>query len=135
MKKLLLFCLLAGVPSWPAVAQTRPADRPAAPVQFCTLVASGTTFSSLSFQLDYGRAGTKYLGISPEQVRADNAQLNEVFSVADALNYLSRNGWECIGVSTMPVKITRPDSPPVLTSGSIIGTTRSEVQYLLRRPG
>ena len=139
MKRLLLFCLLAGVPLWPAGAQTRPAGRPAgrpaAPVQYCTLVASGTSFSSLNFRLDYGQAGAKYLGISPEQARADKAQLNELFSVADVLNYLSRSGWECIGVTTLPGEITRPDSPPILTSGSTIGTTRSEVQYLLRRPG
>ena len=117
----------------PAVAQTTPADRPAAPVQYCTLVATGTTFASLTFRLDYGQSGAKYLGISPEQAKADKAQLNELFSVADVLNYLSRQGWECMGVTTLAGELTRPDRTPVLSAGSPIGTTHSEVQYLLRR--
>ena len=135
MKKLLLFWVLVVAASLPVVAQTTPTDRPAAPVQYCTLVASGTTFSSLAFRLDYGQAGARYLGVSPEQAKADKAQVNELFSVADVLNYLSRQGWECIGVTTLAGEATRPDRTPVLSAGSTIATTHSEVQYLLRRPG
>jgi len=135
MKRLLLVWVLAVAASVPALAQTIAADHPAAPVQYCTLVASGTTFSSLTFRLDYGQNGAKYLGISSEQAKADKAQLNELFSVADVLNYLSRQGWECIGVTTLAGEVTRPDRTPVLSAGSTIGTTHSEVQYLLRRPG
>jgi hypothetical protein len=135
MKKYLLCCWLTAAPLLPAVAQTAPADRPAAAVQYCTLVASGTSFASLTFRLDYGQGGAQYLGISAEQARADKARLNELFSVADVLNYLGRQGWECMAVTTLLGEITRPDRTPALTAGSTLGTTHSEVQYLLRRPG
>lgn len=134
MKHLLLALLLAAGPL-PAVAQTTPPTRFPSPDQYCTLIARGTHYGALQFQLDYGQYSASYSGITAEQAKEDNAKLKDLFSVADVLNYLSGRGWELISVSTLAGDITYPDNAPSVRAGTIIGTFRSEVQYLLRRRG
>ena len=110
---------------------------PAVPTQYCTLVASGTTYSGMQFQLDYGRQAKKYLS-EPEarEARADQAALNEVFTVADALNLLSSHGWECIGVSSLTSSLTAPAATGFASrAGTELAVGHAEVQYLLRRRG
>jgi hypothetical protein len=131
-----LFWLLLAMPAL-SHAQTTPAATPAVATQYCTLVASGATYSAMQFQLDYGRQAKKYLS-EPEaaEARADQAALNQLFTVADALNLLSSHGWECIGVSTITTSLASPTTTGfVPRAGSTLAVGNNEVQYLLRRRG
>ncbi|MBO2008818.1 hypothetical protein [Hymenobacter negativus] len=132
-KLFLLALLLSG--ATPVLAQTTPAVAHPLAVQYCTLVARGTHYGTLAFHLDYGLNGAGYTGISADQQAADNVKVRELFTVADALNFLSSKGWEVVGISTLTGDIVAPDTTPSIRSGSILGTFRSEVQYLLRRRG
>lgn len=104
--------------------------------QYCTLLATGTSYSGVQLELDYGRTARKYLS-EPElaEARADQAAVHELFTAADALNYLAAHGWECIGVSTLSRGLTTPPSTPPVRAGSTLAVGHSEVQYLLRRRG
>jgi hypothetical protein len=133
--KLLLLALLLAAGVLPTLAQSAPPTHIRAPDQYCTVVARGTSYSALQFRVDYGNYSAKYTGITAEQMKEDNAKMNELFSIADVLNYLSGRGWELVNVSTLAGDITHPETTPVLRAGSSIGTFHSEVQYLLRRRG
>jgi hypothetical protein len=91
----------------------------------------------MQFQLDYGRQAKKYLsGPEATEARADQAALNEIFTVADALNLLSSHGWECIGVSSLASSLSAPTTTGfVPRAGSTLAVAHAEVQYLLRRRG
>lgn len=134
MRPLLLSLLLA----LPALSHAQTAaTAPAVATQYCTLVASGATYSTMQFQLDYGRQAKRYLS-EPEatEVRADQAALNEIFTVADALNLLSSHGWECVGVSTLTASLAAPATTGfVPRAGSTLAVGNTQVQYLLRRRG
>jgi hypothetical protein len=133
--KHLLFVLLLGACVLPCQAQTTPATRLASPDQYCTVIARGSHYSALQFQLDYGQQSAKYTGITAAQAKEDNAKLEELFSIADVLNYLSGRGWDLVSVSSLAGEVTSPEIVPSVRAGSVIGTFRSEVQYLLRRRG
>jgi hypothetical protein len=135
MKHLLLVALLLTAVTGSTLAQSATTTNLAAPDQYCTLIARGTHYGALQFQLDYGYQSAKYTGITAEQAKVDQAKMQDFFSVADVLNYLSGRGWELVSVSTLAGDISYPDSPPSVRAGAIIGTFRSEVQYLLRRRG
>lgn len=134
--KHLLFALLLVTSTLPGPAQTTPAAHPTAPDQYCTVIARGAHYGALQFQLDYGQQSAKYTGITAEQAKEDNARLKELFSVADVLNYLSGRGWSLVSVSTLLSDVQYPQpSTTVHSVGDVTATVRSEVQYLLRRPG
>jgi hypothetical protein len=133
--KYLLFALLLSAGPWPVLAQKASTAAITPPDQYCTLIARGTRYSALQFQIDYGQQSAKYTGITAEQAKADQANMQSFFSVADVLNYLSGRGWELVSVSTLAGDISYPDNTPSVRAGTIIGTFRSEVQYLLRRRG
>ena len=132
-----LLGLLLAAPALGRAQAAPPATAPAVPTQYCTLVASGSTYSGMQFQLDYGRQVKRYLS-EPEakEARADQVALSEIFTIADALNFLSSHGWECIGVSSLTSSLTAPTTTgSVARAGSELAVARAEVQYLLRRRG
>ena len=133
--KHVLFALLLGASALPGQAQTTPTTRLTSPDQYCTVIARGSHYGALQFQLDYGQQSAKYTGITAAQAKEDNTMLKELFSVADVLNYLSSRGWDLVSVSTLAGEVTSPENVPSVRAGSVIGTFRSEVQYLLRRRG
>jgi hypothetical protein len=130
-----LFVLLLVAHIVPGQAQTTTTARLTSPDQYCTVIARGSHYGALQFQLDYGQQSAKYTGITAAQAKEDNLKLKELFSVADVLNYLSGRGWDLVSVSTLAGDVSAPDNVPSVRAGSIIGTFRSEVQYLLRRRG
>jgi hypothetical protein len=134
MRSLLLWLLLSA-PA-PSRAQAL-ATAPAVATQYCTLLASGTSYGTMQFQLDVGRQAKKYLSAAEaSDARADQTALNEIFTVADALNLLSSHGWECIGVSSITSSLTAPTTTGyVPRAGSTLAVGQAEVQYLLRRRG
>jgi hypothetical protein len=132
----LLFCLLLMVGTLPASAQTDATTRLTSPDQYCTLIARGSHYGTLQFQLDYGQEAAKYTGITAAQAKEDNTKLKNLFSVADVLNYLSGRGWDLVSVSTLLSEVSYPESSSTVRSvGGATATVRSEVQYLLRRRG
>lgn len=134
--KYLLVALLLAAGARPTLAQNPAATRLTSPDQYCTLIARGSHYGALQFQLDYGQQAAKYSGITPEQAKEDNTKLKELFSVADVLNYLSGRGWDLVSVSTLLSDISYPEpSSTVHSVGGLTATVRSEVQYLLRRRG
>jgi hypothetical protein len=131
MRLFFLWLLLAT----PALSSAQTATTPAVATQYCTLVASGSTYSGIQFQLDYGRQVKKYL-TEPEanEAGADQAALDNLFTVADALNFLGSHGWECIGVSTITSSLSGPTTTGFVPRvGSHLAVGHAEVQYLLRR--
>jgi len=134
MRSPLLWLLLAS----PALSQAQTlATAPAVATQYCTLWAGGTSYGTMQFQLDMGRQAKKYLSAAEaSEARADQTALNEIFTVADALNLLSSHGWECIGVSSITSSLTAPTTTGYLPrAGSTLAVGQAEVQYLLRRRG
>jgi hypothetical protein len=133
--RFLLFWLLLAAPAL-SYAQTL-ATAPAVATQYGTLLASGASYGTMQFQLDVGRQAKKYLSAAEaSEVRADQMALNEIFTVADALNLLSSHGWECIGVSSFTSSLTAPTTTGyVPQAGSTLAVGQAEVQYLLRRRG
>jgi hypothetical protein len=134
MRFLLLSLLLAA----PALSRGQAlATAPAVATQYCTLLASGSSYGTMQFQLDVGRQAKKYLSTAEaSEARADQTALNEIFTVADALNLLSSHGWECIGVSSLTSSLTAPTTTGyVPRAGSTLAVGQAEVQYLLRRRG
>lgn len=135
MKMLLLFSLLITAPV-ASHAQISP-TAPAAATQYSTLVATGSTYSGMQLQFDCGRTARKYLS-EPElmEARADQAAVSNIFTTADALNYLASHGWECIGVSTLTHHLSSPTTGGLTPrAGATQAAGYSEVQYLLRRRG
>ncbi len=132
----LLYALLLTASSMPAFAQGTATTRLTSPDQYCTLIARGSHYGALQFQLDYGQQADKYSGITPEQAKEDNTKLKDLFSVADVLNYLSGRGWDLVSVSTLLSDISYPEASATVRSvDGATATVRSEVQYLLRRRG
>ena len=133
--RFLLFWLLLAAPAL-SHAQTL-ATAPAVATQYGTLLASGASYGTMQFQLDVGRQAKKYLSAAEaREVRADQMALNEIFTVADALNLLSSHGWECIGVSSITSSLTAHTTTGYVPhAGSTLAVGQAEVQYLLRRRG
>lgn len=132
--KHLFFCLLLTAGALPALAQNDVATRLTSPDHYCTLIARGSHYGALQFQLDYGQEAAKYSGITPAQAKEDNNKLKNLFSVADVLNYLSGRGWDLVSVSTLLSDVSYPAASTTVHSvGDISATVHSEVQYLLRR--
>ena len=121
MLKPLLFALLLA--ARPAFAQTVPAAQPAVavPYQYCTLVSAGGFSYTARVFLEYGQTGKD--GAQDPELDLDNVAVRKLRSAMAALRHLSSRGWECIGVSTLPIKIY-PSS----------GSVDAETGYLLRRP-
>jgi hypothetical protein len=137
MRSLFFWLLLATPVLSRAQAAPPPATTPAVATQYCTLVAVGSTYSGMQFQLDYGRQVKKYLS-APEaaEAKADQVALNDIFTIPDALNFLSSHGWECIGVSTITSSLSGPTTTSfVPRTGGTLAVGHAEVQYLLRRRG
>ncbi|MGI4735540.1 MAG: hypothetical protein ACRYG7_10215 [Janthinobacterium lividum] len=137
MRSLFLWLLLATPALSRAQAAAPPATTPAVATQYCTLVAVGSTYSGMQLQLDYGRQVKKYLS-APEaaEAKADQVALDNIFTIADALNFLSSHGWECIGVSSVTSSLSGPPTTGfVPRAGNTLAVGHSEVQYLLRRRG
>lgn len=134
MRFLCLWLLLAT----PALCRSQSATKPAMAIQYCTLVATGATYSGMSLQLDYGRQAKKYLS-EPEAAEAkeDQVALNNIFTIADALNFFSSHGWECIGVSsvTSGLNSSGPTGFGSPSGGRPLAVGQSAVQYVLRRRG
>ena len=126
MKLFLLASLLLSAPA--AWAQTAPATAKvaaAAPYRYCALVADGAYFSVPSrLALDYGQE-VKGAPIEPEMAEMAK-NINGSRSVIDALNYLSRHGWELLNVTNAPSNISGDGT---YSNHSIDLETR----YLLRR--
>jgi hypothetical protein len=134
--KYLLFCLLLMAGTLPALAQTDTATRLTSPDQYCTLIARGSNYGALQFQLDYGQEAAKYSGITAAQAKEDNNKLKNLFSVADVLNYLSGRGWDLVSVSTLLSEVNYPVTSSTIRSiDGVTAKAHSEVQYLLRRRG
>jgi opacity protein-like surface antigen len=133
--RFLVFGLLLAAPAL-SRAQAL-ATAPAVATQYGTLLASGASYGTMQFQLDVGRQTKKYLSATEaSEARADQTALNEIFTVADALNLLSSHGWECIGVSSITSSLTAPTTTGyVPRAGSTLAVGQAEVQYLLRRRG
>ena len=121
MLKPLLFALLLA--ARPAFAQTAPAAQPAvaASYQYCTLVSAGGFSYNTRVFLEYGQTGKD--GAQDPELNRDDVVVRKLRSAMAALRYLSSHGWECIGVSTLPIEIN-PSS----------GSVDAETGYLLRRP-
>ena len=121
MLKPLLFALLLA--ARPAFAQTAPAAQPAAVAsyQYCTLVSAGGFSYNTRVFLEYGQTGKD--GAQDPELNRDDVAVRKLRSAMAALRYLSSHGWECIGVSTLPIEIN-PSS----------GSVDAETGYLLRRP-
>lgn len=121
MLKPLLFALLLA--ARPAFAQTAPAAQPAvaASYQYCTLVSAGGFSYNTRVFLEYGQTGKD--GAQDPELNRDDVAVRKLRSAMAALRYLSSHGWECIGVSTLPIEIN-PSS----------GSVDAETGYLLRRP-
>jgi len=134
----LFLCLWLALPALGrAQAGVAPTAQPAVATQYCTLVATGDTYSGMQFRLDYGRQVKKYLS-APEaaEAQADQVALANLFTVADALNFLASHGWECLGVSTITSSLSAPTTTGFVSRpGSTLAVGHSEVQYLLRRRG
>ena len=121
MLKPLLFALLLA--ARPAFAQTAPATQLAAAAshQYCTLVSAGGFSYNARVFLEYGQTGKD--GAQDPELNRDDVAVRKLRSAMAALRYLSSHGWECIGVSTLPIEIN-PSS----------GSVDAETGYLLRRP-
>jgi hypothetical protein len=137
MRSLVLWLFLAMPVLSRAQTAATATTTPAVATQYCTLVASGSSYSSMKFQLEYGRQAKKYLSeLEANEGRLDQVALNGIFTVADALNLLSSHGWECIGVSTITSSLAAPNTTGfVPRAGSTLAVGNAEVQYLLRRRG
>ncbi len=125
----LLIILLPGTPvAW---AQNAPALPPpasatgAAPYRYCALVAGGTYFlRPTPLALDYGQSAP---GALAEPEMAEMAKnISSSRSVIDALNYLSRHGWELLNVTNVQSTIDGSGT-------SNYHNIDSETRYLLRR--
>lgn len=136
MKYLLLALAWLGPGAVLAQAPSPSLMAPAVPSQYCTLVATGTSYSGVQLELEPGRTARKYFSAAElAEVKADQAAVYELFTVADALNYLATHGWECVGVSTISRGLSAPSSTPAVRAGSTLAVGYSEVQYLLHRRG
>jgi hypothetical protein len=136
MNRLLLaFALL--VPGGALAQELSPSlTAPAVASQYCTLLATGTSYSGIQLELDLGRMARKYLGeVELAEAKADQVAVHDMFTVADALNYLASRGWECIGVSTLSRGLTAPQNTSTARAGSTLAVGYSEVQYLMHRRG
>jgi hypothetical protein len=89
-----------------------------APVQYCTLIADGQRFDKAELKLDYGQ-NSKAQAQEPTLAAADS-QIQQLNSVAAALNYMASQGWEFVAVTAM----TRGGGPMGLNT---------TMGYLLRR--
>jgi hypothetical protein len=124
MHKILGFSALLLAASFSSIAQTsRPAASAAAvPYEHCMLIVWGESFSNAGgqMQLDYGQEA-KGSTPNPELQQAGTA-IGKMKSAMAALNYLSSQGWECIGFNSITSKVA-PSS----------GYTDAQTGYLLRR--
>ena len=89
-----------------------------APVQFCTLMADGRRFDKADLKLDYGQ-NSKAQAQDAALAEAD-VQIRQLNSIAAALNYMTRQGWEVVTVTAM-------------AGGSSPMGTNTLLGYLLRR--
>jgi hypothetical protein len=118
MKHLLLACCLLLASS--AQAQKRAvATATASPIVFCNLLVEGQRLDKVDLKLDYGQ-NSKAQAQDAGLAEAD-AQVQQLNSVAAALNYMSSQGWEFVSVIAM----TRYGGG-MTASNTILG-------YLLRR--
>ncbi|AMR26764.1 hypothetical protein A0257_06330 [Hymenobacter psoromatis] len=126
MKLFLFAALLLNAPvAWAQTAPAAPPTTAPAPYRYCALVVDDRYFSIPDrLALDYGQGAP---GALPDPEMAEMAtNIRGSRSVIDALNYLTRHGWELVQVTTVPSE----------TTGS--GTdyrhyVSSETRYLLRR--
>ena len=118
MKYLLLALLLL-----PLVGAAQTAGPPpaavVAPYRYCALVVDDLYFSANNrLALDYGQ-DVKGAPVEPEMTK----NIRRSSSVIDALNYLSRHGWELLDVTNVPSDLSSPVSRHI----------SSETHYLHRR--
>jgi hypothetical protein len=94
--KYLLFALLfTGAPS---SAQTVPGTITSQPKQFCRLFINmrGLTGQALDIKMMYGQESKK-APVTDSRLAAEAAQVAAFDTEAQALNYLSSQGWELVG--------------------------------------
>lgn len=121
--KYLLFAFLI----FPAIgAAQAPSPTPlatVAPYRYCALVVNDRHFSSNnSLELDYGQ-GVKGAPVEPEMSEMAK-NISHSTSVIDALNYLSRHGWELLHVANVASDASGGTGTQYITS---------ETRYLHRR--
>jgi hypothetical protein len=129
MRSLFLWLFLATPALIHAQSDTTLANTPAVATQYCTLGVVGSTYSGMQLQLDYGRQAKKYLS-APEaaEAKADQVALDNIFTIADALNFPSSHGWECSGVSSITSGFSSPTTSGFVSrSGSPFAVGHSEV--------
>ena len=120
--KYLLFALLLLTAWVPAHAQTTAPPAATAPYRYCVLIADDRYFSARNrLGLDYGQ-GVKGALAEPEMAEMAK-NINGSTSVVDALNDLSRHGWELLTVTNVPSD----------ASGTSTQYITSETRYLHRR--
>ncbi|RZK87869.1 MAG: hypothetical protein EOO62_38525 [Hymenobacter sp.] len=94
----------------------------ATPYRYCALVVDDSRFVvSNRLLLDYGQR-VKDAPAEPEMAEIAK-NISGSTSVIDALNYLSRHGWELLSVTNVPYEISGTSSQFLI----------SETRYLLRR--
>lgn len=117
MRKIICFSALLLTASFASFAQTtRPAASAAAvPSEHCILVATGADYGRV--QLNYGR--TMKDDSKNEAMAETDRMVRKLGTAVAALNYLSSQGWECIGVTTVATGTN--------------GSGGSQTDYLMRR--
>ncbi|MDO7849061.1 hypothetical protein Q5H92_22040 [Hymenobacter sp. M29] len=123
MRKILGFSVLLLVASFSAFAQAAPARVAAIQYEHCMLIVRGEHFSSAGsgMELDYGQQAKD--GTPNSEMQQASTAIGKLKSVIAALNYLSSQGWECVGFNSIISKVA---------SGS--GYTDAQTGYLMRRP-
>ena len=117
MKHYLLACSLLLATA--AQAQKRAAAVATAPVVFCNLLVEGQHLDRVEMKLDYGQT-SKAQAQEADLAEADG-QIQQLNSVAAALNYMASRGWDFVAVTAM----TRSGGGP-MANNTLLG-------YLLRR--
>lgn len=103
-----LFCALLLTAAASSFAQAAPGAATGQPKQFCRLFINlrGLTGSVVDIKMLYGQESRK-APVSDSRLAAEAARVTEFDTEAQALNYLSSQGWELMGyqVQTGPFVI------------------------------
>ncbi|MFC7670487.1 hypothetical protein ACFQT0_26460 [Hymenobacter humi] len=114
-----LFCFsLLGLTAAPTLAQTTSVAPLVSVYRHCLITGRDSDFAGV--HLEYGQEASP--PVNDTQLAQDDAIVRRMSSMMAALNYMSKRGWECIGVNTVPSDVST-------TTGVVHSTT----SYLLRQ--
>jgi hypothetical protein len=114
-----MFCFfLLALTAAPTLAQTSSGSSLAPVYRHCLIAGRDSNYAGV--HLEYGQEA--FPAVNDTQLAQDDAIVRKLGSMIAALNYMSRRGWECIGINTVPSDVSQ-------STGAVYSTT----SYLLRQ--